>query len=92
VFSGLCDAIAGGEDPLTGGAPQLAGIYRTASAEFFGVVWSGARYVMGTPDSLAAVDPRAIEWRNRLFERCDGTTLLLLSGAQRHARPRSLRT
>ena len=87
VFSGLCDAIASGADPLTGGAPQLAGIYRKGGAECLGIVWEGARYFMGHPDTLVAVDPSAVEWRNGLFERCDGATLDVLAGAQHRAGP-----
>lgn len=89
VFSAFCDALASGEDSFTGGAPQLVGLYRQGAAQMFGVVFNGARYVFGVPitdPSLAG----ALEWRNAVFERCDGLTGLRLVGAQVHTRPRGL--
>lgn len=86
VFGAFCDALRSGGDVFTGGAPQLAGLYRERPAETFGVIYEGRRYLMGVPlpDSLVC---DAIEWRNELFERCDGHTMKPLEGAQRHSRP-----
>jgi len=41
VFSALCNAISSGSDPLTGGAPQLVGLFRIGCGRSFGVVWDG---------------------------------------------------
>jgi hypothetical protein len=51
-------------------------------ARAFGVIREKKRYLYGTDvDKLSAYD--SVEWRNDLFERCDGSTMKLLSGVQR---------
>ncbi len=88
VYSAFCEHTSSGADPLTGGVPQLVGLYRTGFAVTFGMVHSGARWISGArvPDGEVPPD---IEWRDGLFQRCDGNTLSVRAGAQRHARPRS---
>ncbi len=88
VYSAFCDHLARGTDPRTGGPPQLVGLYRTGPAITFGVIYAGARWLSGArvPDSAV---PQDVEWRDELFQRCDGRTMALKSGTQRHARPRS---
>ncbi len=89
VFSAFCDALASGDDPFTGGAPQLVGLYRQGVGETLGVVFQGVRYILGVPiQDLALVT--SVEWRNALFERCDGHSMERLEGAQRHGRPKGL--
>lgn len=89
VFSAFCDALIGGEDKYSGGAPQLVGIYRQGVAETFGIIYNNRRYLLGLPvDESENLD--AVEWRNGLFERCDWRTMKPLEGAQRHSRPRGL--
>jgi len=85
VFSAFCEALRSGEDPLTGGAPQLVGIYRAGRARSFGVISNGKRYQYGHP--VLEGDFNNIEWRNELFERCDGDTMQLLAGAQPQPSP-----
>lgn len=89
VFSAFCDALRSGEDRLSGGAPQLVGIYREGTGETFGIIYNDTRYLFGLP-----VEPseslNAVEWRNSLFERCDWKTMEPLRDAQRHSRPRGL--
>ncbi len=89
VFSAFCDAIVSGEDPFTGGAPQLVGLYRKGGGVSFGIVYGGARYFLRVPVTDRAL-VSMVEWRNALFERCDGQTMKRLEGAQRHQRPRCL--
>ncbi|MGH7752442.1 MAG: hypothetical protein ACREN5_06470, partial [Gemmatimonadales bacterium] len=86
VFGALCDSIASGSDPASGGAPQLAGLYRVGSGQTFGVITAGKRYLLGlcVDDSPAL---GGVEWRNELFERCDWETGTRLPEAQRHYRP-----
>lgn len=88
VFSALCDSIAAGEDPLSGGPPQLAGLYRTGAARTFGIVTGSGSYFEGLPVQ-ARTEAGKIEWRDRLFQRCDWTGKLL-HGAQRHGRPKEI--
>jgi hypothetical protein len=89
VYSAFCDHLKSNRDPASGGAPQLVGLYREGSAMTIGVVFGGERWISG-----ACVKGRAgrddVEWRDELFQRCDGNTLSPLVGAQRHARPRGV--
>jgi len=90
VFSSLCDAIVAERDPCSGGAPQLAGIYRIGSGRSIGVVVDKQPFLFGLPVSSAAAGAKGtLEWRNHLFERCDANGLLL-PDAERHAQPRGL--
>jgi len=89
VFSAFCDGLGSGEDKQSGGAPQLVGIYRQGAAETFGVIYKDKRYLYGIPVD-ASERLGAVEWRNRLFERCDWRTMKPLEGAQRHPRPKGL--
>ena len=86
VFSSFCDAIASGEDPRSGGPPQLAGLYPSGSARLFGIVIGDKRYLAGAPvPNDANLDE--FEWRNCLFERVDPRTLRRLDNAQPQPRP-----
>jgi hypothetical protein len=89
VFSAFCDSLASGEDIFTGGAPQLVGIYRKGSARAIGIVFRDKRFLSGLPIDDLAISGE-IEWRNTVFERCDGITGGLLTGAQPHATPKGL--
>lgn len=89
VFSGFCDSIESGNDPLSGGPPQLVGMYRRGVAEDIGVIWQGKRFLAGVECDLPPLN-KTLQWRNRLFERCDARSLQPLDGAQRHARPKRL--
>ena len=87
VYSAFCDHLASNADLYTGGPPQLVALYRTGSAITFGVIYSGARWLSGArvPDGPTSED---VEWRDELFQRCDGETMAPRPGSQRHARPR----
>jgi len=83
VFSAFCESIAGHGDPLTGGPPQLGGLYRIGPGRLFGVIYNNQQYFAGA--TLRSSDNFGeIEWRNRLFERMDGDTKKLLNKAQKH--------
>lgn len=85
VFSAFVDALRSRRDRLSGGAAQLVGIYRIGNGRTFGVVLDGKRYLHGLPVFSRAVSG-SLQWRNELFERCDGRTGRRLAGAQRHRR------
>ena len=89
VFSAFCDSLFSREDPYTGGPPQLVGIYRIGAARTFGVIYTGQANVLGLP-ARALGTLQSIEWRNSLFERCDGTTGQRLQSAQRQPAPSGL--
>jgi hypothetical protein len=73
IFSSFCEAISSGEDPRSGGPPQLVGLYPIGAGRLFGVIIDGKRYLAGNavPED-ANVDQ--FEWRNNLFERMDPRT------------------
>ena len=86
VFSAFCDSVESEDDPYSGGPPQLSGIYRNGNAISFGIIQKGNRYFNGSPVSDFA-DLKRIEWKNCLFERCDGNTMKRLPKAQKQPRP-----
>ena len=86
VFSGFCSALDQAVDPNSGGAPQLASLYRSGLANECGLIWKGMRYVAGLPPDEDA-DLRHRAWHNELFERCDPHTMARLESAQRHVSP-----
>ena len=71
VFTGFCDSLISGEDPFSGGAPQLVGLYRNGSGMHFGTILRGKIYYRGLEAAQLSVPQ--IEWRNELFERCDSS-------------------
>jgi hypothetical protein len=89
IFSAFCDSLASESDDFSGGAPQLVGIYRKWVGKNFGVLYKGKRYILGLPVNEIN-NLESLEWRNSLFERCDGVTMRRLDDAQTHTRPRGL--
>src|SRR5262249_29160528 len=73
VYSAFCDHLASGADPCSGGPPQLVALYRTGPAITFGLIYAGARRLSGArvPDGSI---PEDLEWRDELFQRCNGHT------------------
>lgn len=90
VFSAFCDSLLSKKDVYSGGAPQLVGIYRKGPAKTFGIVYNNEKFFNGK-NINSLINLNKIEWRNNLFERCDGTTLCLLKGAQRQPRPKNIK-
>ena len=90
VFSAFCDSLRSKEDHLSGGAPQLVGLYREGAAQTFGIVYRNERYLLGMPVENSQ-GLNNVEWRNELFERCDANTMERIVGAQRHSRPPSVK-
>ena len=84
-FSGFCDALRSGGDPLSGGAPQLLALGTTGMPRHLGVVTRSSAFYRGG-DPCAA--PLGAQWRNELFERVDAQGRLL-AGAQLQPRPKS---
>lgn len=83
IFSAFVESLLEGDDPHTGGPPQLVGLYRVRAGRSFGVVIKRKRFLCGLPVRSRQV-PAHLEWRNELFERCDGVTGRRLVGAHRH--------
>ena len=88
IFSSFCEAIASGEDPRSGGPPQLVGLYPRWNGLMFGILAGGRRFLAGAeiPDGA---EVHAFEWRNELFERVDPGSLRRLNDAQIQPRPQT---
>lgn len=84
VFHCFCDTLFNIRDKQCGGAPQLVGIYRKpdSPAITYGIIKDKKRYFLGVPIE-DKVDFAGIEWRNDLFERCDGMTMKKFSLAKK---------
>lgn len=83
MFGAFHEAVSTGADPLSGGAPQVGGLYRIGSGRIFGLVLDDKRYLSGAR-LVGREDVTGIEWRNNLFERVDGKKRKRLPGAQKH--------
>jgi hypothetical protein len=90
IFSAFCNAISSGQDPRSGGAPQLVGLYRIGPGRAFGIVHDDRPFVFGMQMDEIAAAAATVEWRNTVFERCDFKGDLL-PDAKRHHVPRGLR-
>ncbi len=90
VFDCFCDTLFNTGDKHCGGSPQLVGLYRKpgSSGITFGIITKRKRYFLGA-EVNRAVDFGCVEWRNDLFEICDGRTMKRLPSA--HAQPDRLR-
>ena len=89
VFSAFCDSLESEQDSRSGGVPQLVGMYRQEPAKSFGVIYKEKCYLFGLP-VFQSSSYENVEWRNELFECCDGRTMMPSEGAQRHARPSNI--
>ena len=85
MFSAFCDAITSGKDALSGGPPQLIGLYLLGAARTFGVIHENVCYLHGLPTTPESAGQ--IEIKNALFEPCHSSGKPIL---HRHARPASL--
>ncbi|WP_442545252.1 hypothetical protein ACSBOX_06125 [Arthrobacter sp. KN11-1C] len=85
IYSGFVDAILSGIDPLSGGAPQLASLYRKGSGRLLGIIHKNTAYYAGLPVD-GRDDLSSVEFRNATFERVDSSGRLL-KGAQKQERP-----
>lgn len=88
AYSAFVDALLSGGDRFSGGAPQLISIWRDhRGAHPIPVIYRGRRFIFGTEIEAEKSAYTLKEWRGPLFERVDGQTGNLLTGAQPHIRP-----
>jgi hypothetical protein len=83
VFSSFVEALKSEQDPASGGCPQLVSLYREGAGRMNGIVYRRAKYFAGIP-IIGNEAPKAVDWFNESFERCDPVTLERLEGAQIH--------
>lgn len=83
LFHAFIDTLAESRDNSCGGPPQLVGLFRGKfNSRFFGITYGGKRYLHGVcVDNLSNLN--GVDWRNELFEVCDGETMALKAKARR---------
>ncbi|MFC2974552.1 hypothetical protein ACFOJE_20360 [Azotobacter bryophylli] len=88
-YSCLYHHVISGDDPLTGGPIQLAGIFNTKAAIHHGVLMGGARYIYGM-EVDETQNMNCVRWINENFENCDGQALVRHANAQRQPLPKNI--
>ena len=83
IFHCFCDTLYNIKDSQCGGSPQLVGIYRKPGSGgiAYGIIKDRKRYFLGASIGND-VSHLGVEWRNDLFELCDGATMKRIHGAQ----------
>nr|WP_320024119.1 hypothetical protein [uncultured Acetobacterium sp.] len=86
VFHCFMDTLENIKDPFCGGAPQLVGLYRKpfTGGMSYGILYKGKRYFLGMEIPKGSSFDK-VEWRNELFEICDGDTRKIADGAMKQA-------
>lgn len=79
----FCKSLQSGEDPYSGGPPQMVGLWRIGPARQFGFVWQDRFFVAGMEANKSA-GRKNIDWFNDHFERCDPNTGKRRQGAPDH--------
>lgn len=69
----FCEELNSGTDALSGGPPQMVGLYRIGNGRNFGFIWNKKKYISGM-ETFSMQDWNSIDWRNSAFEICDGET------------------
>lgn len=91
AFSDFIDTEHGYRDPMTGGVPQVSGLYSKYAAQKIGFVQNSERYLYGiviSPDDYQG----DVRWVNRTFETCAPLNGMLIPGGQRQPAPYSKST
>lgn len=88
-YSCLHHHVISGNDTLTGGPIQLAGIFNTKAAIHHGVIMEGARYIYGMKVDESQ-NMNCVRWVNEHFENCDGRALVRYESAQRQPLPKNV--
>ncbi len=89
LFHCFTDTLSDIKDKYCGGAPQLVGLYRIDNARYYGMIYKNEKYFQGLKIQNMT-NFNNIEWRNELFEICDGNTMKIKNNAQRQPNPLKL--
>lgn len=85
-FSAFCDAIASGDDKLSGGAAQLCALYPKPMPKSIGVIKDN-RYFLHGMEVYPGPMLSNIEWKDELFRDINPETNMLKEGARHFVRP-----
>lgn len=87
----FCSTLEEAKDKLTGGAPQIVGLYRGLNNSVnIGTIWNGERFIYGMKiKDEFRIDK--VEWRNTNFERYRATENELIKGAKKQPRPTNMK-
>ena len=88
LFQCLSHSLFEIKDLKCGGSPQLVGLYNKFNGQKIGIIYQNRRFFLGKEVNESEMINN-IEWRNELFERCDGKSKKILNGAQKQ--PNELR-
>jgi hypothetical protein len=89
ILASFCDSITSGDDPLSGGPPQLAALYTKGAPAPIGMCINEGRFINGLKvDAMPTLNN--INWRNNLGEEVDPMSRKVVQGARRFARPKKL--
>lgn len=83
MYMAFSDHILSNEDSNTGGSPQLIGLFSSGPAQIFGIIHKGERWISGARIPPTHSFTSGLQWRDDLFQVCDGATMKLAIGAQR---------
>lgn len=91
VYQCFVDTLMNIKDPNCGGAPQLVGLYRKplSNGINYGIIYKKKRYLLGMEIPQGASFEN-VDWRNELFEICDGETKRIVPGAMKQPKPNSV--
>lgn len=89
ILASFCDSIRSGNDPLSGGPPQLSAIYTKGAPSQIGMYLDGRRFMNGLEVDVTPSLKNA-EWRDCLGQQIDPITGKPEQGARRFGRPRKL--
>ena len=90
LLASLCDSIRPGNDPLSGGPPQVAALYTKGPPVQIGMIVEGRCFLNGLEVDIAP-HLTNIEWRDSLGQVVDPMTGKPMPGARRFARPTKLK-
>lgn len=79
----FCRSLKSGEDPFSGGPPQMVGLWRIGPARQFGYYWQRRFYISGM-ECPSRGSREGVDWFNDLFERCDPKTGKRMEGSASH--------
>lgn len=89
ILASFCDSIQSGDDPLSGGPPQLVALYTRGGPSQIGMYVDGRAFMNGLEVAVMPSLNRA-EWRDSLGQQVDPLTGKRGQGARRFGRPNKL--